>query len=412
MESLVETTQPVTMDVSGYSNIGNKLNFLAQAIKDVRDAENQLLYIECYTKSEKIDEEMKEVRYIRFSTDVTLWTEIQPARPYKSPILEKSIAVNLYDFFNLIDNCQSDDSEMLMFKIDEKDPENPELCIGAFYNELREYDELEIRLKIHKIDFPKREFMSVERTPITVFELDQMSLMHILNLNVEHRVEGVNIIIKDRKISFQTNYHGLRTNIIIKEYQDQLFMKDIIVFIPFYLLNLMAGTGSVKPIKYYVYEDSIVVESAGYNFGYKIEKTVDSFELSDEGYEEFCITDPKNAEAVLKLGNNLNKPAPISTVVIKRIEEQLLDVQFEYKGRYKISTLLECLARTDDEVVIDADILQHMVSNTNVDGVKIQYLPGKNEIYIKYENELAIREQHYNHEEFSSYRNSRLSRSE
>jgi len=88
MESLVESTQPVTMDVSGYSNIGNKLNFLAQAIKDVRDAENQLLYIECYTKSEKIDEEMKEVRYIRFSTDVTLWTEIQPARPYKRPILE------------------------------------------------------------------------------------------------------------------------------------------------------------------------------------------------------------------------------------------------------------------------------------------------------------------------------------
>ena len=396
--------KPAIMDISAYSNIQQKLNFLAQGLRDLKDAENQLIYIECYTKPAEKDEE-EDINIIRFSTDVSIWTEISPLNKHTTPILEKSIAVNLYDLYNVVQNSISDSTEFISFKLDETDTSNPNLVISGFYNELREYDELEVSLKIHEMEFPRREFKSSRDADlIAMFELDHLSLFNILRMNIEHKTEGVNVVINDKKISFQTDYNGLKTSLIIKSYRDQLFFKDFTVFIPFYFLNLMAGTGDIENVKFHVFNDSVIVEAGGYNFIYKIKKEVEGFKISDDELEDFCVVDPKNAEAVMTLVNRVNKPAPISVASISKLEDQMAEIKTGLDGRYKISVLLECIMQAETPITIDTDIFQWMVTNTQVDGIKIQRYAHTNNIYISYENELFIKKIQYIHDIFTDYR--------
>ena len=400
------TNKSVIMDVSTYSGIAQKINVLAQAIRNIEDAEKQLIYIECFTKpSDKEDE--KDSNIIRFSTDTAVWTEIFTFNKYTTPILPKSVAVNLYDFYNVINNCNPDDTEMISFRIDENNPNEPSLIVSGYYNDLREYDEVEVSLKIHKIGFPRRKFKSSnDENKILTFELDQLALYTILRMNVENDTDGVNIVIKDRKMSFQTNYHGLRTTAQIKSYEDQLFFKDGTTFIPFYFLNLMAGTGQITPIQFHIYDDVLIVEAGGYNFVYTIDKEIcTSFNTPTEGLEDFCVVDPKNAEAVLLLTNNINAPAKLSVARIKKIEDHVAEIQVCLEDRYKASVLIECIMQSNKELKVDTRIFQWMVSNTQVDGVKIQRYTGTDDVYIKYENELFKKTIHYSHEEFVNYRN-------
>lgn len=397
--------KPVIMDISAYSNLSHKLNFMAQGLRDLKDAETQLVYIECYTKTEKKDDEEKNINIIRFSTDVSIWTEISPLNKYTTPILEKPIAVNLFDLFNVVQNCMSDDTEFISFRIDETDSANPNLVVSGFYNELREYNEMETSLKIHKIGFPRREFKSPKDDGVvTTLELDHLALYNILRMNTENKTEGVNFVIKDKKISFQTIYNGLKTSLIIKAYKDQLFFKDITVFMPFYFLNLMVGTGDIENVKFHIFSDSVVVEAGGYNFVYNIEKEVEIFDISDDGLEDFCVVDPKNAEAVITLLNKINKPSPISIATITKLEDKIAEIQTGIDGRYKISVLMECIMQTETPITVDADILQWMVTNTQVDGIKIQRYANTNDMYISYENELFIKKIQYLHDVFVDYR--------
>jgi len=398
----IEQKKPVIMDISAYSNISQKLNFLAQGLKDLKDAETQLVYIECYTKIDKKDDEETSINIIRFSTDLSIWTEIHPLNKHTTPILEKPIAVNLFDLFNVVQNCISDDTAFISFKIDETDSN---LVVSGFYNELREYNELEVSLKIHKIGFPRREFKSSKDDGVvTVFELDHLSLYNILRMNAEHKTEGVNIVIKNKKISFQTNYNGLQTSLIVKSYKDQLFFKDINVFIPFYFLNLMVGTGDIKNVKFYIYDGSVVVEAGGYNFIYNIEKEVEAYDISEDGLEDFCVVDPKNAEAVITLLNRVNKPSPVSVSTISKLEDKIAEIQTGIDDRYKISVLMECIMQSENPIIIDSDIFQWMVSNTQVDGIKIQRYANTNDMYISYENELFIKKIKYSHDIFIGFR--------
>ena len=60
--------------------------------------------------------------------------------------------------------------------------------------------------------------------------------------------------------------------------------------------------------------------------------------------------------------------------------------------------------QSETPISIDTDIFQWIVTNTQVDGIKIQRYKNTNNMYIAYENELFIKKIQYNHEIFTNYR--------
>ena len=106
----------------------------------------------------------------------------------------------------------------------------------------------------------------------------------------------------------------------------------------------------------------------------------------------------------MTLVNRVNKPAPISVASISKLEDQMAEIKTGLDGRYKISVLLECIMQAETPITIDTDIFQWMVTNTQVDGIKIQRYAHTNNIYISYENELFIKKIQYIHDIFTDYR--------
>jgi hypothetical protein len=97
------------------------------------------------------------------------------------------------------------------------------------YNPTKDIDELEVRFSIIEKGFARRsiEVKSTD-TLITTIELNQMALMSILSeLNVENSVDGVNMIIRDGKLKFQSVYAGLKSNLVIKEYANEVYPTDV-----------------------------------------------------------------------------------------------------------------------------------------------------------------------------------------
>jgi len=398
---VTEIEEPIIMNVSAYSNIAQKLNFLALAIKDQKDAESQDIYIECYTETRKVDDKEQELKIIRFSTDMYLWTEIHPYDKLTGDLLPQNISVNLYDFYNIIDSCKDD---IIAFWIDDT---SNELVLSSFYNDLREYDELEVRVKINKKGFPLRALDNMQEgnTPVASFELNQVSLHYILLMNMEHNTDGVNIVFENRRMTIQSDYHGVKTILMIREYEKQIFFKNTTVFIPFYVLNLMSGTGEVNPIKFEVYEDLIKVETTDYNFMYKIEDKKEAFTISADNFEDYMVVDSKNMESVIKLLNKVNKPAPISTVKFEKISKTSAEMSAEYEGRYTVITRIDLAMLSDDIISMDSDIVQIMFNNIGIDAIKMDYNPeNHNLIHTKYENQLMEKEILYDHEEFNAFR--------
>jgi len=407
-EEIVTTIKPPVMNISIYSNITQKLGFLAQGIKDEKDAESHLVYIECYTENQTIKEEEQTVKVIRLSTKLGIWTDVYPYDKINGEILPKNVAVNLYDLYNIVDNCKDD---LIAFWIDESNPAGPELVIDSFYNDKEEYDELEVRLKIHELGFSLRQLIPVDivektKKPISTIALSNISLYSIIHqLNTENKVDGVNIIVKNRKMFFQSNYNGFLTNLLLKDYKDQIFFRDFQVFIPFNVFNLMSATGQVSDVKLDIYDSCVIVETDEYSFLYKTEKEVEPFEIIDAGYKEYVVVDPENILYPVQILNRINKPALISVAEIEKVDDKTGDVVIKYDGRYSASARIKMAMLSNDKIFIDSDLLEAIFTRTNVDAIKIKYFENKN-LIIKFENLLIEKEMFYDHRTFMNYRES------
>lgn len=394
---MIEKEMPVVMNITSYSNIAQKMNFLAQGIKNQEDAEHQDVYIECYTDTR----DGADIKVVRLSTDLYLWTEVHPVDKHEGDILPKSISVNLYDFYNIIDNCKDDLISMWI------DDENDELVINSFYNENREYDELEVRMQIHNSSFLMRELPPVSGDPLYSFQLDNIAL-HILihEMNTENKTEGINVIIQDRKIYFQSDYNGLMTTLKIKDHEKQAFIKDFTAFIPIYVFNLMTATGQIEEIKFDIYDKHICVNTEHYGFAYNIEKQP-SIEKIDANTDDYFVADPENILASIQLLNRVNKPAKISIAKIEKVDALTADFTVECESRFTASARIDLAMLSDKVVYVDSDILESIFTKTNIDGIKVKTTEDGN-VLIEYENKLFEKTIFYDHKKFMEYRASLL----
>jgi len=401
--NLITTNEPTVMTVSAYSGIAQKLNFLAQGIKDLKDAECSNVYIECYDKTDDADDNNEQsIKTIRFSTDLYVSTEINPYDKFNGDLLDESIAVNLYDLYNITTNCQD---EVLSFWVD-----GDELVINSYYQPEKDIDELEVRLKITDRGFKDRSDSIVEdKTPVSTITLNSLSMVSIIKqLNCENKADGVNFVIKDNKLRFESKYNGFDSILTIKDIDDQVFFKDISAFIPFYAFNLMSATGQISDVKFNVYDDTLVVNTEEYDFIFPLDNMVESFDINDDNAIDYFVIDAKLFEVTLDLINRLNTPADISEMEIEYVSQGEADLTCVKEGRYTISVRTDLAMLCKESIKIDSDIFAELFKLSNVDAIKVKLDTDTKKLYIKFENGILTRQVVYDHDTFMEYRKKSL----
>jgi len=401
--NLITTNEPTVMTVSAYSGIAQKLNFLAQGIKDLKDAECSNVYIECYDKTDDADDNNEQsIKTIRFSTDLYVSTEINPYDKFNGDLLDESIAVNLYDLYNITTNCQD---EVLSFWVD-----GDELVINSYYQPEKDIDELEVRLKITDRGFKDRSDSIVEdKTPVSTITLSSLSMVSIIKqLNCENKADGVNFVIKDNKLRFESKYNGFDSILTIKDIDDQVFFKDISAFIPFYAFNLMSATGQISDVKFNVYDDTLVVNTEEYDFIFPLDNMVESFDINDDNAIDYFVIDAKLFEVTLDLINRLNTPADISEMEIEYVSQGEADLTCVKEGRYTISVRTDLAMLCKESIKIDSDIFAELFKLSNVDAIKVKLDTDTKKLYIKFENGILTRQVVYDHDTFMEYRKKSL----
>lgn len=397
----IEETQefsPTVMIVSPYSNIANFLRQFVGGIKDDDIAKEWPVIIDCYSK--EVGDVNQQI--IRLSDPNGMWTEISPVDSISGALLPESVSVNLCDLSNVIDNCPD---EMISFWIDTEDEE---LVINSFLNEEKDIDELEVRLKILDRGFPTRNLSSTslnETEKVGTITLNATMIHFIVNeLNVENSVDGVNIIVQDGKLKFQAAYNGFNSQLKVKQLEDEVYDKDFSVFIPFNVFCQMVSTGHPHDLKFEIYEnDLLVLNTDNYNFYYQLKETRPIFDIDMEGSERYFIIDAELMESTMKLMNRLSTKSQISNVLIEYVSDGEADISTSYEDRWSISIRTDLAMLSKESITVDADILQEMVSRTQVDAIQMNMF-NSNKICMKLENGLIEKIMHYDHEIFSTFR--------
>ena len=410
---------PTIMVISSYSLIAQKVMFLANAIADEESSNSKLINIECFTVN---DREKGDRRVVRLSSDDGVWVEVSPLHEYSGDILPKNVAVNLYDFFNILDNCKD---ELLSFWIDEEDNE---LVINSFYNEDMNCDELEVRMPIHSLDFPPID-RYLEGDSFIDFELNPMEIAStVRELNNENQVDDIHFVFSDEKLTYWSLYNGLTSKLEIKESnrsKDVECMLDYFAFkIPFRIYNLMASTGQVTPIKCSLYqwgasEYIIKLTANEYHFLIKAEpstiltSTINDINLIDNedvenpdcgDVEKLFMINVEDFNSMIQLVNRISKSAPLEygEIVIEKVNDAMADFTLKYPGHYEIGVrlILAMLVDENYSIRIDSHLFEDLLTKSGVDAISVYRVKSTGDLFIKYENAIAHKTLLYKHDVF------------
>lgn len=367
------------MQISPYSGIANKLAFLAKLIMTDAQADSEQLHIECYDNNG--------IKTIRLSNNTGIWTEVFPYDKTNGKLLPKSVTVNLYDFYNVADNCLD---EMISLWIDE---ETNELVFNSYYSEIKDLDEVEFRINIIDSYAGMRNYGKGGelRSKVT---LDQMTINQILNnLNYDSLTDGVNIIASQGTLSFQSSYKGITTDLVVKM-SKTIDSDDFTIFVPFTLFNLMASTGQITPLDFSIYSNNILELHANeYHFIMTIDKTVTPYIFNEDQYKDYFVIDAKLFEETLKLLNKMTQQSKSHLVTFEKVNDNHADITNVYDGRYTASIRTDLAILSDDVLAVDSMLLQQIIAKNQVDAIRVKY--NEKDVFIKYENAMIIKKTVY-----------------
>lgn len=399
--NVIESTSPKVLIISPFtSNIANKMKLLASSIVSDNDGDNSILYIECYTK----EVAGQRIKTVRLSDVYGTWTEFSPHDKIDGDMLDTSVAVNMYDFYNATDNCFD---EMMTLWVDNEDNE---LVFNSFYNSSTDVDDLEIRFKILDKGFPFRNLgVDESDTLMTTFSLDATTTLTIMKeLNVENLTDGVLIAVIDGKIRFQSYYNGITSQLTLKSYNTQIFTADICIYIPFNVFQMMTSTGHVYDLQFKYYESGTVILTTD-EYGFKHSFTpVLPLVMNTEDAVDYFIIDSEMADTNIGLINRLNKSGKMPNVTIEKVDEYTVDFTCNVENRMSISVRTGVAMLSDVVYTIDSDIFTRIVTKTNLDAIKFK-LTSNHNLYVKKETGYSVHEILYDHEKFTSYRTQKLS---
>ena len=406
MSELQTTNAPVTMTISAFSGITQKLNYLTQAIENETEAETTKVFIESFKEVRKIKDDWRMTNVIRLSIELGIWTEITTYDKFEGSILPQNVSVNLFDFYNVIDNCKDD---IITLWIDDSDNT---LIINTFYNEHRDQDELEVRLPIYDIGYQLKPLTIdpeiIGDTPTYTLPLPPIILYTIMNeLNVENLTDGIYVSCKDGRIYFTSDYHGYITRLNFTELNANVGFSDWTYFIPFRLMSLLAATGTVTNLKFDFYtgdENKLIVDTEDYKFSYDTTPTAYDTTLPTEG-EDFLVAKSDVIQPVASLITRLNKAAPYSIYNIKKVDGFTAEIESSYGNRFSVSVYTDMAMLSDRELNIDSRIFERIFTRNMVDAVKLVLVDDIN-VLAHIETPVYDKILYYQHEQFVAYRSS------
>lgn len=390
---------PVVMEISAFSMIHHKLKFLASVIKDESGAGDTLVHISCH---KKIDNTGKEASIIRFSTDHMIICETNPLYKYGGAILDKAVSVNVYDLFNMVNQCMD---ELISFWVDDEDPDNIELVVSSYHNDEADFDELEFRIAAKLYT----DVIEITTDEVPVYKLQLSNVLTYTatkELNIENKCDAIQLCFTDGKLELYSEYNGVIAKLKMKETDNINYGENLIdIKIPFNIFNLMVSTGDVtKPIELHVYANNyFTLTTTDYAFHCKYEPvTVNKALFNDVGNTIFII-DPVQGLGSIDRINKINVRSPSSVITYDKVSDGIGDFVTVYPGKYSVNVRAFMATISDKSISFDGDLFADLFTNTGVDAIQINEI-SEGILYIGYENQYMYKALYYNHAEFQSYR--------
>lgn len=384
------------MEVSAFSNLNMKLRYLSGIIRTKEESETVQVSIECF---KEFDETDREKSIIRISIDGEGWFDIHPLKKYGGDVLEKSISVNLYDFFNVLDNCRD---EMLSFRIDES---SNVLVINSYYNEELDIDELEVQLPIINSWDGCKERIKPLGDPSHCVKLSNLTMFTAMKeLNIENKAKNLDFIFEDGKLSLQSVFNGVYSKITMKEMQVFDFGDVKNFSIPFSLFYLMSSTGQVSDLSLDIYDDSVWVKADCYSFRYPITNTPDKINFELESEPVFVINTEDGFTLIDKI-NKMNATETPTVIEYEKIENGVADLVAKIEGRMTVYVRAVLATIKEDKIAFDGNLFYDIFSKAGVDAISVNKV-NDDILFIKYENAYMYKSVIYYHRQFIDYRKS------
>lgn len=390
---IISLPEPIVMEISSFTNIADKLNFIASGIRTKEEADNELVSIESYKVT---DDTGKEKSVVRFSSSGESWFELNTIKKYGGDILPKSVSVNLYDLFTTIDNCRE---QAISFWIDF---EVNELVVTSFYAPNFDADELEVRLPINSmwdgvINKNKPDInplFNVKISPTVAFSL-------LKELNMQNKTEYINVVFNNGKVSFVVEQNGVMCRMRMKEHDVLYFYGAYDVQIPFSLFYLMASTGNIQGIDLSVYPQGLLwVTSEGYSFRYFMHDVprVDT-SLLDVTRKPIFVIEPEMAMSVIEKINKINNFNNTNEITYEYVDKGIADFYANTNGRMKVYSRAMLATLDETPIKFDGYLFKDMFTNTGVDAISVD-LGENGNIMISYETSIMYKDVSYNHIKF------------
>lgn len=381
--------KPSIMFISKLSGVQERLNFLAQGLVDEKSAETDKVYIECFKAGSK-----SPTNTVLFSSDLGISSDVTTVDSLNGAILEKSIAVNMFDLFNIVSVCD----EIISLYIDS---ESNELVIGSYYNKDNDFDELEVRLPILAEGFVRKHHIPKDSEKIlAAVTLDNIIMYSMIKeLDIQNRSEGIVFDFKNGSFSLESSIPGLDVRYFIKSQEAIKYPNDFSRFIPMSLFKLIVGSGEMQGVTFNFYADYVYVDTSDYDFCYMYTKEPIIIQESSENAEDGFVIDVEQFQFHLKLLNQLHASSPDGGVVFERVQDGEADISAEYPGRYNATSRARLAMLTEKPIRFNGALFFDLFDKSGLDAIAIKILPNGT-IYNSIENYLIRKEMFYRHEEY------------
>ncbi len=379
------------MYVSKINLIADRLNFLGQSIATEDEANDAKIYIKC----NKADKRLEIPNKIRFYIDAGIYAEVTTVDKYNGYVLDKEICVNLYDLYNIVNNCD----DVISFEIDE---DTNTLVISSFYNETTEYDELEMKLPYEEREFPINR-SNIFGQKLTEIILDAKSCYSILKELSIGNNEGFNIICRDKSF-FMESYNPespfLKTRMSLKDKQT-IDSVDFKTYVPFSLFKLIAGSGELDGLNIEIFEEGISVNTDSYKFAHRTTRHLDTISETSNEYERALIVDIDAFYHNLRILNAVNLPNDNDTISIVKVDDTTADLTIKHTTRYEGSTRMKMAIFTDKPVSFSGNLFYQIFERLGIDAISLHTsTTEENKLHSSIENFMIKKEFFYDHEQY------------
>lgn len=386
--NIIEDDSINVMELSSFSNMHMLLKYLVSVVRTESESESIQLTINPY-----IDKNNH--RKVQFIVNNMIWCEIFILDKFAGVILDKTVSVNLYDFYHIIDNCRD---EMISLRID-----NDQLVVGSFYNENMDADELEVYLPISKIDdslsliIDTDELVtSIDITPITAFQI-------LKELNIENKTTNILIQFNSGKISFVSEYNGIISKIVPKDLIDIDFGDAQSFSMPFTFFYLMVSTGEINGVKFLVYNKYVTLKTELYSFNIPITHVHDNIVENVGEFDKIFVMDTDQGFSAIEKITSINQTKYINEITYEKVMDGVADFVAKIDNRMTIYVRALLATISDQQIKFDGNIFRDLFTNNGVDAIGINRL-ADGRLYISYESATHYRTVIYDHEKFMKFR--------